>query len=96
MPAGQSPAPAATAHNRIIENIGNAALTEAALTVGANFQQAPGSGAPADCASSFTLAPGGSCNLSISFTPTVRGALQTSALGANYCAGADTYSILME
>ena len=66
-----------------IENIGNAALTETVLTVGANFQQAPGSGTPADCTSTFSLTPGESCNLSISFIPQSGGDLQSSALLTN-------------
>ena len=66
-----------------IENVGNAALTETALTLGANFQQAPGSGRPADCTSTFSLAPGKSCNLSISFIPQSGGNLQSSAVLTN-------------
>jgi sugar lactone lactonase YvrE len=67
----------------MIQNIGNAALTETALTVGANFQQVPGSGTPADCTSNFILAPGESCNLSFSFTPQTGGNLQSSAVLTN-------------
>ncbi len=52
-----------------IQNIGNAALTATGLSVSANFAQVPGSGSPADCSASFSLAPGDSCNLSLSFTP---------------------------
>ena len=65
-----------------IQNIGNSPLQAIApgLAIGANFAQAAGSGTPADCTSTFTLAPGASCNLSISFTPTVSGSLQGSAV----------------
>jgi len=48
--------------------------------VGANFVQVPGSGTPADCAANFSLAPGASCNLSISFQPTVAGSLTANAV----------------
>lgn len=63
-----------------IQNLGNAHLTETALTVGANFQQVPSSGTPADCASTFSLTPGESRNLSISFGPQSAGALATTAV----------------
>ena len=57
-----------------IESIGNAMLSAIppGLTIGPNFEQVAGSGTPADCTSSFSLTPGASCNLSISFTPTGR------------------------
>jgi sugar lactone lactonase YvrE len=38
-----------------------------------NFTRDAGPGTPADCASSFTLAPGASCDLSFSFAPTELG-----------------------
>ena len=64
-----------------IENIGNAPLAAIppGLTVGANFEQVAGSGTPADCTSSFSLTPGESCNLSISFTPAVSGPIKSAA-----------------
>jgi hypothetical protein len=66
-----------------IQNAGNAPLAETALTVGVNFQQVPGSGTPADCTSTFSLAPGESCNLSISFIPQTFGNLQSLAVLTN-------------
>jgi hypothetical protein len=63
-----------------IQNIGNAPLAATGLTVGTNFAQVPGSGTPADCTATFSLAPGVSCNLSISFTPTASGSLQSTAV----------------
>ena len=50
------------------------------MTIGANFVQVAGSGTLADCTASFSLAPGTSCNLSISFTPKVSGSIQSSAV----------------
>ncbi len=65
-----------------VENIGNGTLSAIApgLSIGANFAQVDGSGTPADCAAVFSLAPGSSCNLSISFTPTAGGSIQSSAI----------------
>jgi sugar lactone lactonase YvrE len=65
-----------------IQNIGNEVLDAAApgLSIGADFQQVPGPGSPEDCTSSFSLAPGVSCNLSISFTPKTAGNLQETAV----------------
>jgi sugar lactone lactonase YvrE len=63
-----------------IENIGNAPLTAASLSVAANFAQVPGTGTPADCTASFSLAPGASCDLSISFTPQTTGSFQGSVV----------------
>jgi sugar lactone lactonase YvrE len=62
-----------------VENIGNGTLSLSGLTVGSNFAQIAGSGTPADCTSSSLLAPGGSCNLSLSFTPTAAGPITGSA-----------------
>ncbi len=52
-------------------NDGNAPLTAMAtgLSISANFSQVSGSGTPIDCSSTFTLNPGGSCNLSLDFAP---------------------------
>ena len=61
-----------------IENIGNASLVESALTIGTNFNQVAGSGTPADCTATTTLLQGASCNLSISFAPTIGGPLTGS------------------
>jgi hypothetical protein len=60
-----------------IQNVGNQPLNAVApgLIVGTNFVQVPGSGTPADCTSTFTLAPGASCNLSIVFAPQTAGAI---------------------
>jgi sugar lactone lactonase YvrE len=62
-----------------LQNIGNATLTATGLTVGANFAQVAGSGSPEDCSASISLLPGAACNLSLSFTPTAGGALQSTA-----------------
>jgi sugar lactone lactonase YvrE len=55
-----------------IENIGNETLTAVApgLSVAANFAQVPGSGTPADCTATFSLAADASCNISVEFEPT--------------------------
>ena len=65
-----------------LQNLGNQPLNAAApgLTIGANFQQSPGPGTPADCTATFALAPGASCNLSISFVPQAPGNLKGSAV----------------
>ena len=54
-----------------IENIGNQTLTNIApgLVVAANFAQVPGSGTPADCTATFSLAADASCNISVEFEP---------------------------
>ena len=54
-------------------NNGNGPLSAAApgLSVSWNFAQVAGSGTPADCTSSFSLAPGESCNLSLEFEPQI-------------------------
>jgi large repetitive protein len=64
-----------------VQNIGNQLLNAVSpgLSIGANFAQVAGSGSPADCTSSFSLAPGASCNLSISFTPLAAGNIVSSA-----------------
>ncbi len=65
-----------------IQNIGNATLSALApgLSIGPNFEQVAGSGTPADCTAGFSLTPSESCNLSISFTPTISGAITSSAV----------------
>jgi sugar lactone lactonase YvrE len=55
-----------------IQNIGNKPLVASGsepVVTGPNFSQVPGSGIPADCTSTFSLIPGATCNLSISFEP---------------------------
>ncbi len=65
-----------------IENIGNQPLNAIApgLSIGANFAQVSGSGTPEDCTGSFSLTPGASCNLSISFEPTTFGTINSSVV----------------
>jgi sugar lactone lactonase YvrE len=63
-----------------IQNVGNQPLIASGLSIGANFERVSGSGTPEDCTSSFSLTPGASCNLSISFTPTAVGAISSSAV----------------
>lgn len=64
-----------------VQNIGNQPLAAVApgLSIGANFVQVAGSGSPADCTSTFSLSPGATCNLSVSFTPQTVGSLVSSA-----------------
>jgi streptogramin lyase len=69
-----------------ITNVGNQPLTATApalVVTGPNFVQVAGSGTPEDCGTGFSaapLAPGASCNLAISFTPQVAGALTSTAV----------------
>ena len=58
----------------------NAANSIRAGAYGSFFVQVAGSGTPADCTSSFALAPGGSCNFSISFTSAVVGGIPGAVL----------------
>jgi len=65
-----------------VQNIGNQLLNAVApgLSIGAkSFVQVAGSGSPADCTSSFSLAPGASCNLSVSFIPQTSGSIGSAA-----------------
>jgi large repetitive protein len=65
-----------------VQNIGNQplnAITPGLVVGGPNFLQVAGSGTPADCTSSFLLAPGATCNLSISFEPQTVGNLTAAA-----------------
>jgi Bacterial Ig-like domain (group 3)/Divergent InlB B-repeat domain/Abnormal spindle-like microcephaly-assoc'd, ASPM-SPD-2-Hydin/NHL repeat len=65
-----------------VQNIGNQpldAVSPGLVVKGPNFQQVAGSGTPADCTSSFALAPGTTCNLSISFQPQSAGSLTSTA-----------------
>ncbi len=61
-----------------IQNTGNASLSLSGLSVAANFGQVDGSGNPEDCTASLSLASGGACNLSLSFTPTTAGSISGS------------------
>ncbi len=65
------------------ENVGNQQLNalEGGFSMPPNFEQMAGSGTPPDCTSTFSLAPGTSCNLSISFDPTRTGLIQGTAEG---------------
>jgi Legume lectin domain len=65
-----------------IGNGGNKPLTFSRLLLEPNpdFTRVTGPGTPADCDSSFSLAPGGSCDVSISFMPTQVGPLNGSVL----------------
>ncbi len=69
-----------------ITNVGNQplnAITPGLAVSGLNFVQVAGSGTPEDCGSGFSaapLAPGVSCNLSISFEPQVAGVLTGTAV----------------
>jgi len=65
------------------ENVGNQQLNalEGGFSMPPNFEQVAGSGTPPDCTSTFSLAPGTSCNLSISFDPTRTGLIQGTAEG---------------
>ncbi|MGA8090545.1 MAG: MBG domain-containing protein [Terracidiphilus sp.] len=70
-----------------ILNAGNQTLSAAGpglVTTGPNFLKVAGTGTPADCTASFSLAPGAGCNLSISFEPQFGGNLvSTSTLTDN-------------
>jgi sugar lactone lactonase YvrE len=65
-----------------IGNSGNKPLSFSSLLLEQNpdFARETGPGAPADCDSSFFLAPGGSCDLSFSFMPTETGSLAGTVL----------------
>ncbi len=69
-----------------ITNVGNQplnAITPGFAVSGPNFVQVAGSGTPEDCGLGFSaapLAPGVSCNLSISFEPQVAGVLTGTAV----------------
>jgi hypothetical protein len=67
----------------LVSNVGNQPLDAVApglLVTGPNFVQVPGSGTPEDCTSSFSLTPGASCNLSLSFEPQSVGPLTSTAV----------------
>ena len=63
-------------------NVGNQTLNSVLpgfAATGPNFLQVSGPGSPADCLSSFSLAPGAGCNVSLSFMPQVAGSLTGTA-----------------
>jgi sugar lactone lactonase YvrE len=62
-----------------VENIGNANLTGSVNSISASFAQVDGPGTPADCAQSFSIAPGSACNLGLGFTPLSVGSIPGSA-----------------
>lgn len=64
-----------------IQNVGNQPLNAVppGLSIGTGFLQVAGSGTPADCTSSFSLAPGATCNLSIVFAPQIVGTIKGTA-----------------
>jgi sugar lactone lactonase YvrE len=69
-----------------IQNIGTQPLntfTPGLAVGGPNFLQVAGSGTPADCTSTFSLSPGATCNVSISFEPQTVGSLVSSATFAD-------------
>jgi hypothetical protein len=57
------------------ENIGNQGLNGGFSIAPNSFAQVSGSGTPADCLGGFSLPPGVSCNLSVSFTPQTGGSI---------------------
>jgi sugar lactone lactonase YvrE len=70
-----------SAQSVTVQNVGNQLLAAVppGLSIGANFSQVGGSGTPTDCTSSFSLAPGASCNLSVSFMPQTVGSIVSAA-----------------
>jgi hypothetical protein len=64
-----------------IQNVGTQPLNAVApgLIVSTNFVQVTGPGTPADCSSTFALAPGALCNLSIVFAPQMLGTVRGMA-----------------
>jgi sugar lactone lactonase YvrE len=65
-----------------VQNSGNTALFLRGLKANEDlsFNQVTGSGTPQDCKGDLSLAPGASCNLSISFTPAYPGPIVTAAV----------------
>ena len=81
-----------------VENIGNLPLnsTEPGLNFSVpSFLQVAGKGTPVDCASSFSLAAGGDCNVSIDFAPVVNGSISGSLVFTDNAlnAGASTQTV---
>ena len=65
-----------------VENVGNATLRAVApgLTMPTEFKIVAGSGTPPDCTTTFVLAAGAACNLSIEFAPFAAGNPLSEAL----------------
>jgi sugar lactone lactonase YvrE len=65
-----------------IGNGGNTPLTFSRLLLeqSPDFARETGPGTPADCDASFTLAPGGSCDVTVSFMPSEVGSLNDTVL----------------
>jgi hypothetical protein len=64
-----------------VQSTDNQALTAISpgFAIGSNsFQQVQGSGTPTDCAAVFSLDPGATCNVSISFIPQTSGGVSSS------------------
>ncbi|MEI9978550.1 MAG: MBG domain-containing protein [Edaphobacter sp.] len=87
-----------------VENIGNQPLNAIAPGLSISkasgdtvFAQVAGTGTPADCTTAFSLAPGSSCNLSISFTATEDNVYRGSAVLTDNSLNANpaTQSILL-
>ncbi len=67
----------------LFQNIGNQALTAAGQGLvfsDPDFTRVAGPGSPADCTSTFSLAPGAPCNLSVQFDPLSAGSLTGNAI----------------
>ncbi len=67
----------------LFQNIGNQALNSISPGLyfkDSDFYQVAGSGTPADCTSTFSLAQGAACNLSVDFDPLSSGSLAGSAI----------------
>jgi len=60
----------------VLTNTGSGTLKAVSpgIAIPANFTKVAGSGTPADCSASFSLAPGASCNISVEFTPSAKAA----------------------
>ncbi|HMG86783.1 MAG TPA: choice-of-anchor D domain-containing protein [Terracidiphilus sp.] len=67
----------------LFQNIGNQTLTAAGQGLvfsDPDFTRVAGLGSPADCTSTFSLAPGAPCNLSVQFDPLSAGPLTGNAI----------------
>jgi sugar lactone lactonase YvrE len=77
------------------QNVGNETLNALAPGLGigsTSFAQVAGSGTPEDCTATFSLAPGASCNLSLSFTPQTTGSILSAATFTDNALNATTAS----
>jgi hypothetical protein len=84
-----------------IQNQGNATLDVTSFSISPpNWYEVPGSGTPADCATSFSLLPGTGCNVSITFKPTqpdsLTGTLSVVDNSLNLDGGAQSVQLLGE